>query len=295
MTMKILLFLCICITNVIAQSYIYNAYESSIVDERDGSTYNVVETDSSKWLADDLHYIPESTLWKNVLNGDLFCESGNGLKNFLIDENDTTSINLLKETIENCRKVYYKWDIAITSCPRGWHLAKTEEWIELAAFLEKNPFLQNVFFQDYPKYVKYHVGKKEYIIYDHWSKWWHADLLASWRKNTRARVTLSRNRKLILHTNIKLRTTAQSGSDFWTLTHFKEWALLAVRCVANKDGYDYSVTIPEIDTSLTPTYGHHGMSLTPKYEKQINKTSSDTSITKGPYGLPLPKYFYDLL
>jgi len=240
MTMKFFLFISVCVTNVIAQSYIYNAYESSIIDERDGSTYNVVETDSSKWLADDLHYIPESTLWKNVLNGDLFCESGNGLKNFLVDENDTTSINLLKETIENCRKVYYKWDIAITSCPRGWHLAKTEEWIELAAFLEKNPFLQNVFFQDYPKYVKYHVGKKEYIIYDHWSKWWHADLQASWKKNTRARVTLSRHRKL------KLNTDTQLGSEFWTLTHFKEWALLAVRCVANKDGYDYSVTIPEI-------------------------------------------------
>ena len=276
--MKILLFLCICITNAIAQSYIYNAYESCIIDGRDGSTYNVVETDSSKWLADDLHYIPESTLWKNVLNGDLFCESGNGLKSFLVDENDTTSINLLKKTIGDCRKVYYKWDLAITSCPHGWHLAKTEEWIELAAFLEKNPFLQNVFFQDYPKYVKYHVGKKEYIIYDHWSKWWHADLQASWKKNTRARVTLSRHRKL------KLNTDTQLGSEFWTLTHFKEWALLAVRCVANKDGYDYSVTIPEIDTSLTP-----------KYEKKINKTSSDTSITKGPYGLPLPKYFYDLL
>ncbi|MBP5441534.1 MAG: hypothetical protein J6Y14_11620 [Fibrobacter sp.] len=262
--MKILLFMFICITNVIAQSYIYNAYENGIVDERDGSTYNVVETDSSRWLADDLHYIPLTTLWKNVVNGDLFCESDYSLKSFFVDENDNHTINLLKKTIENCRKVYYKWDLAITSCPQGWHLARTEEWIELSAFLEKNPILQNVFFQDYPKYVNFSVKKnKKYIIYEHLSKWWHADLLGIWTKNTRARVTSFRNKKL------EVKTDVQFGSDFWTLTPHKTWALLPARCVENKEGYDYFVIIPKIDTSLTLKYGH-----------QINKTSSDAPIAK---------------
>ncbi len=251
MTMKFLLFICICITNVIAQSYIYNAYENSFVDERDQSMYNVVETDSSKWLADDLHYIPESTLWKNIFNGDLFCESSNDLKRYLVDENDTNSINLLKETIENCRKVYYKWDLAITLCPRGWHLAKTEEWIELSAYLERNPILQNVFFQDYPKYVNYSVkGKKEYLVYEHLMKWWHADLHDLWKKNTRARVTSLRNKKL------EIKTDVQFGSEFWTLTHHKVWTLLPARCVENKEGLDYSIYIPKIDTSSSIKYGH---------------------------------------
>ena len=73
--MKVFLFVCICITDVIAQTYVYNAYERSYVDDRDGTTYNTVDTDSSKWFVEDLRYIPESTFGAYMLNGELYCES----------------------------------------------------------------------------------------------------------------------------------------------------------------------------------------------------------------------------
>lgn len=251
MIMKFLLFVCLCIVDVMAQSYAYNAYENVVVDERDGCTYNLFETDWSKWFVEDLHYIPESTVWTNVLNGELYCESDLKLKRFEVDENDFHSINLLKKIIKNCRKVYYKWDLAVTSCPRGWHLATTEEWNELSVFLKKNPFLQKFFFRDFPNYVSYHVkGKKEYVVYDHLSKWWHADLDGKWKKNTRARVTSLKNKK------IEIKEDVQFGSVFWSHTHHGSWVLLPARCVENKKGVDYSVSIPEIDTSSSIKFGH---------------------------------------
>ena len=251
MIMRFLLFICLCIVNVMAQSYVFNAYENVFVDERDGHTYNLFETDLSKWFVEDLHYIPDSTIWTNVFNGELYCESNLKQKKVAVDENDSYSINLLKKTIDNCYKVYYKWDLAIKSCPHGWHLATTEEWIELSTFLKKNPFMQNIFFQDYPNYVNYHIkGKKEYVVYDHLSKWWHADLDGKWKKNTRARVTSLQKRK------IEIKEDVQFGSVFWSQTHHGSWVLLPARCVENKKGVDYSVTIPPIDTSSSTKFGH---------------------------------------
>ena len=253
MTMKFFLFISVCVTNVIAQSYIYNAYESSFVDERDGNIYHIFETDSSKWFVEDLQYIPKASVWTNVRNGELYCESNLNLESIATDESDFYLNNLQKTLIEDCRKVYYKWDLAITSCPRGWHLAKTEEWVELAAFLERNPFLQNVVFFDHPKYyVNYYYGKEKnkFVLYDNFSMWWRADLDVTWKKNTRANVTHFRYKK------IEIKKNSQRGSVFWTNNSTKSWKLLPARCVENKQGFDYSIYIPPIDTSSSIKYGH---------------------------------------
>ncbi|MCQ2109428.1 MAG: hypothetical protein MJZ05_11780 [Fibrobacter sp.] len=242
--MKVFLFVCICITDVIAQTYVYNAYERSYVDDRDGTTYNTVDTDSSKWFVEDLRYIPESTFGAYMLNGELYCESTFKSKQTAVDV-------FSKKLNEKCRKVYYKWDLAMKSCPQGWHLAKTQEWMELSVFLKKNPFLHKVFFQDKPNYfVTYNYGKGEYVIYDHMSMWWNADLDKNWKKNTRANVTHFQKNEIVIKEN------TQFGGRFWTRNSTKSWTLLPVRCVENKMGIDYSTAIPKIDTSSSIKYGH---------------------------------------
>lgn len=134
-----ILFVFLCIMNVFAQSFIYNSYERFFIDERDGKSYQFFEADSSKWFVEDLRYIPESTFGSNTLDGELYCES-------TFKSKQTAADVFSKKSIENCRKVYYKWDLAMKSCPQGWHLAKTQEWVELSDFLKKNPFMQKVFF-----------------------------------------------------------------------------------------------------------------------------------------------------
>lgn len=243
----------VCITNAVAQSYCYNAYENFFVDERDDNIYSIFETDSSKWFVEDLKYIPKTSVWTNLKNGELYCESNLNLESIATDEGDFFSNILQKTSIENCRKVYYKWDLAMNSCPQGWHLARTEEWIELSAFLKKNSFLQTVFFYDYPEYyVSYYYGKEKikFVIYDHFSMWWRADLDSKWKKNTRANVTHFRNKK------IEIKENNFMWSVLWTRNPTKSWKLLPARCVENKEGIDYSVIIPEIDTSLTLKYRH---------------------------------------
>lgn len=242
-----------CITNAVAQSYYYNAYEDFFVDERDGNIYHIFETDSSKWFVEDLQYIPKATVWTNVKKGELYCESNLNLESIATDESDFYLNNLQKTSIENCRKVYYKWDLAMNSCPQGWHLARTEEWLEMSAFLKKNPFLQNVVFFDYPKYyVSYNYGKEKnkFVMYDHLSMWWRADLDVKWKKNTRANVTHFRNKK------VEIKKNSPRGSAFWTYNSTKSWKLLPARCVENKEGIDYSIYIPKIDTSSSIKYGH---------------------------------------
>ena len=76
------------------------------------------------------------------------------------------------------------------------------------------------------------------------------DLDVRWKKNTRANVTHFRYKK------IEIKKNSQRGSVFWTNNSTKSWKLLPARCVENKQGFDYSIYIPPIDTSSSIKYGH---------------------------------------
>ena len=116
--MKFFLFISVCVTNVIAQSYIYNAYESSIVDERDGNIYHIFETDSSKWFVEDLQYIPKASVWTNVRNGELYCESNLNLESIATDESDFYLNNLCQLPIFRTGLKYTK---SPSSCQPIFH------------------------------------------------------------------------------------------------------------------------------------------------------------------------------
>lgn len=79
--------------------------KGSLLDARDGRSYETVQIGSQVWMAENLNYKTENSFCYN--NKDQKCNEYGRL---------------------------YTWDVAKSSCPSGWHLPTREEWSSL--FLE---------------------------------------------------------------------------------------------------------------------------------------------------------------
>ena len=84
--------------------------EKTFVDPRDGQQYPLVEIAGLTWLGRNLNYAAEGS----------FCFDGKA---------------------EHCATFgrLYPWDVALRSCPRGWHLSTEEEWRRVETFLGMKP------------------------------------------------------------------------------------------------------------------------------------------------------------
>ena len=88
-----------------------NSFFTHLVDERDGTDYDVFKMYDTYWMAENLNYQTDSGYW---------CFNDNA---------------------DNCKMLgkLYNWEAAMVACPPGWHLPSDEEW----KFFEKSLGITN--------------------------------------------------------------------------------------------------------------------------------------------------------
>jgi uncharacterized protein (TIGR02145 family) len=93
--------------------------KGSLIDPRDGITYETVKIGDQWWMAKNLGFIPYVS--------PLFTDKGIYVYDFLgFDVNKATKTEEYKKY--GC---LYNWKVANTVCPPGWHLPSDQEWKQL--------------------------------------------------------------------------------------------------------------------------------------------------------------------
>ena len=84
----------------------------SFKDSRDGRIYKTVKIGDQVWMAQNLNYGKAMRVTAKPTVGQKYC---------------------LDNVLENCeqRGGLYTWEMALQSCPKGWHLPTKAEWTKL--------------------------------------------------------------------------------------------------------------------------------------------------------------------
>jgi uncharacterized protein (TIGR02145 family) len=98
------------------------AHQGTFTDTRDKNKYKTVKIGNQTWMAENLNYQTGSSTWCDDSTPPN-CEKYN--TSWCYDNNAS-----------NCKKYgrLYIWEVAIKSCPDGWHLPTREEWNALIDF-----------------------------------------------------------------------------------------------------------------------------------------------------------------
>ena len=94
------------------------AQSGTMIDTRDGKVYNTVQIGSQTWMAENLAYRTQLS----------FVTHDSYIKTGIYCYNDDTSL------IANYG-LLYSWDVAIKSCPVGWHLPTKAEYDTLLSLV----------------------------------------------------------------------------------------------------------------------------------------------------------------
>jgi hypothetical protein len=92
-------------------SIISNDSANIFTDPRDGKKYPIATIGNQTWMAKNLAFVPEVGEYKEFVHPDINSEDFG---------------------------LYYKYETAQNVCPLGWRLASSEDWKELAAFIQDN-------------------------------------------------------------------------------------------------------------------------------------------------------------
>ncbi|MFW5879391.1 MAG: FISUMP domain-containing protein [bacterium] len=102
-----------------------------LTDERDGKKYNTVKLGNQWWMAENLAYLPEISLKREM---DLETPAY-----YVLDDDSLhlcEDVEIAKSTEFYKRfGVLYNWKAACNSCPDGWHLPSDDEWKELELYV----------------------------------------------------------------------------------------------------------------------------------------------------------------
>ena len=102
---------------------LFNVYEGTFTDSRDGKQYKTVTIFGQTWMAENLAYLPE------VCGPDGNC-------GYWVYGYDGTDVDEAKATSNyTVFGVLYDWEKAKTACPSGWHLPTSDEWSTLEMYL----------------------------------------------------------------------------------------------------------------------------------------------------------------
>ncbi|HPR32286.1 MAG TPA: fibrobacter succinogenes major paralogous domain-containing protein, partial [Prolixibacteraceae bacterium] len=95
----------------------------SLIDERDGTEYPIVQIGSQVWMAHNLLYLP-------VVSP--VSEGASDAAHYYVYDYNGTSVSEAKAT-ENYALygVLYNWQAALSACPEGWHMPNDTEWQQL--------------------------------------------------------------------------------------------------------------------------------------------------------------------
>ncbi len=96
---------------------------NSLVDPRDGKTYDVVAVADRCWMAENLAYLPQVHKLEQQSDED---------PRFYVNGYKGNSVEEAKATANyEHYGVLYNWPAALTACPDGWRLATKDDWTAL--------------------------------------------------------------------------------------------------------------------------------------------------------------------
>jgi len=96
-------------------------------DKRDSQVYKWVRIGDQIWMAENLAYIP------------YVCPADSQCGIWVNGYQDTKIGRALATANYQAYGCLYDWEIAMVSCPKGWHLPSDDEWKELELFLGMDP------------------------------------------------------------------------------------------------------------------------------------------------------------
>jgi uncharacterized protein (TIGR02145 family) len=120
---------------MLASTMISHSQKTTLVDERDGKTYKVVQIGSQIWMAENLAYAPNIVSTKDVVSHvkeifDTKPEDGRDAKYDEFEKVYDKLIFCYHDFDDYCRRygALYTWEAALNSCPNGWHLPTKMEY-----------------------------------------------------------------------------------------------------------------------------------------------------------------------
>jgi uncharacterized protein (TIGR02145 family) len=98
---------------------------SSIVDERDGKTYQTRVYGNAIWFTDNLSYLPEINQPSVTATAPRY---------YVYDYWGVNPLDARQTQAFNTHGVLYNWTAASGACPPGWRLPNLQDWKDLIAF-----------------------------------------------------------------------------------------------------------------------------------------------------------------
>ncbi len=99
----------------------------SVIDERDGNEYDIVQIGDQVWMAENLAYLPAVNMPSQKSDVD---------PRYYVYSYNFSDVDQAKNNLYYAKYgVFYNWPAAQEVCPSGWHLPSDEEWKELEIYL----------------------------------------------------------------------------------------------------------------------------------------------------------------
>ena len=103
----------------------------SFRDSRDGNRYKMVRIGDQIWMAENLAYLPQVSSSATKSKTEPFY--------YVYDFDNQNVVGAKNNHYYQEYGALYNWEAAKISCPEGWHLPTTAEWMTLCKNVDSNP------------------------------------------------------------------------------------------------------------------------------------------------------------